>query len=325
MKYRGTYSSEDSSLSNFFLTVGRLYANAVLGLEPVREIKVKDGKIYIDPSYQEKLLTFIENDIKNDLYFANQLCDKLVVKQKIFVKALEDKNQVLSTRLLRDLNSLYVLLNEYYLDLILEKKEENKSDDEISLEIPKPAPSIIQNNFLCALLNVTKKTQTTEVSKDAETRLLQIGQAISNDIYYIREAYNKVFSIKKFNLKDFSELLNGFTLHGTPVQKDFVKTTGSAIVINERMDEIWTPDQFKEKILVTEKTYVDYFPYLQEVKAIVTETGGMLSHAAIVAREQSIPVLINADNATQLILNGETLHLEGNTLTVISQPIKELE
>lgn len=45
--------------------------------------------------------------------------------------------------------------------------------------------------------------------------------------------------------------------------------------------------------------------------ALVTDQGGMLSHAAIVAREQGIPAVVGTGDATRRITDGAQLHVDG--------------
>jgi pyruvate,water dikinase len=50
--------------------------------------------------------------------------------------------------------------------------------------------------------------------------------------------------------------------------------------------------------------------------AIVTDRGGQLSHAAIVAREYGIPALVGTGNATRTIPDGARVRVDGSTGTV---------
>ena len=50
--------------------------------------------------------------------------------------------------------------------------------------------------------------------------------------------------------------------------------------------------------------------------AIVTDRGGLLSHAAIVAREYGIPGIVSTRNATQAIPDGARVRVDGSTGTV---------
>ncbi len=74
---------------------------------------------------------------------------------------------------------------------------------------------------------------------------------------------------------------------------------------------------FEGKILVTCQTdpgWTFIFPLL---KGIIVERGGMLSHAAIVARELHIPCIVGVQHATDCIPNGTqiTLDLENGFIT----------
>ncbi|MEV0890811.1 PEP-utilizing enzyme [Promicromonospora sp. MEB111] len=47
------------------------------------------------------------------------------------------------------------------------------------------------------------------------------------------------------------------------------------------------------------------------VSAVVTETGGVLSHAAIVAREHGIPAVLAVPGATTTLSDGATVTVDG--------------
>ncbi len=60
-------------------------------------------------------------------------------------------------------------------------------------------------------------------------------------------------------------------------------------------------------ILVTEMTEPDWGPILKKAAAIVTDTGGRTSHAAIVSREYGIPAIVGTGNATRALKDGQTI------------------
>lgn len=66
------------------------------------------------------------------------------------------------------------------------------------------------------------------------------------------------------------------------------------------------------KILVTRSVSPDWLPWLKSVAGIVTEQGGMTSHAAIIAREMGIPAVVSAAGVTQLIHTDEFLFVDGD-------------
>ena len=63
----------------------------------------------------------------------------------------------------------------------------------------------------------------------------------------------------------------------------------------------------KGDILVTEMTNPLYMPAIRKAKAIVTDIGGLLCHAAIVSRELKIPCIVNAKNATKTLKDNQKI------------------
>jgi pyruvate, water dikinase len=60
----------------------------------------------------------------------------------------------------------------------------------------------------------------------------------------------------------------------------------------------------KGEVLVTEITDPDWEPIMKMASAIVTNSGGRTSHAAIVSRELGIPAVVGCGNATKVIQTG---------------------
>jgi pyruvate kinase len=57
-------------------------------------------------------------------------------------------------------------------------------------------------------------------------------------------------------------------------------------------------------ILVTVATDKDYIPAFQKASAVITETGGITSHAAVVGLSLGVPVIVGVDNATSIMKDG---------------------
>ena len=55
---------------------------------------------------------------------------------------------------------------------------------------------------------------------------------------------------------------------------------------------------------------------LGAVAAVVTETGGLLSHAAVIAREYGIPAVLAVPGATRAIADGDRIVVDGAAGTV---------
>ena len=69
-------------------------------------------------------------------------------------------------------------------------------------------------------------------------------------------------------------------------------------------------------ILVCPYTATAWTPLFPKIKAVVTDTGGMLTHAAITAREYRIPAVVGTWRATRSIGDGDLIRVNGNTGTV---------
>jgi pyruvate,water dikinase len=73
-------------------------------------------------------------------------------------------------------------------------------------------------------------------------------------------------------------------------------------------------------ILVCPSTSPPWTPYFAVVSAIVTDGGGMISHAAIEAREYGIPAVVGTREATKRIPEGATITVDGEAGTVTIEP-----
>ncbi len=67
----------------------------------------------------------------------------------------------------------------------------------------------------------------------------------------------------------------------------------------------------KGDVLVTEMTTPDYVPAMKRAVAIVTDTGGQTSHAAIVSRELGIPCVVGTGTATHVLKNDQIISVDG--------------
>lgn len=70
------------------------------------------------------------------------------------------------------------------------------------------------------------------------------------------------------------------------------------------------------EVLVTRMTSPDWVPIMRRAAAIVTDSGGMTSHAAIVARELGLPCIVGARDATRSLVTGTVVTVDGDAGTV---------
>lgn len=74
-------------------------------------------------------------------------------------------------------------------------------------------------------------------------------------------------------------------------------------------------------VLVCPATAPEWTPYFGVIGALVTNVGGVLTHAAVVAREFRIPAVVGAAGATVTIPDGAMVLVDGSTGVVIVESI----
>jgi pyruvate,water dikinase len=73
-------------------------------------------------------------------------------------------------------------------------------------------------------------------------------------------------------------------------------------------------------ILVCPFTEPGWTPVLDRVAAVVTETGGQLSHAAVICREYGIPAVLGIPLATRILQTGERWEVDGFRGVITQRP-----
>jgi len=96
-------------------------------------------------------------------------------------------------------------------------------------------------------------------------------------------------------------------------------TTGTVRIVTS-ISEIGTIQ--KNDILVTRNTDPAWTPVFKKLSGLITETGGILSHGAVVSREYTIPAITAVKQATTLLKNGQQITLDGNTGIIYIQKKK---
>ena len=85
--------------------------------------------------------------------------------------------------------------------------------------------------------------------------------------------------------------------------------SGKVIIINEMSDLTKVK---KGNILVTKMTNPDMVVSMQKCSAIITDEGGITSHASIISREMGIPAVVGVGNATGILKDNEEVTVDGS-------------
>lgn len=119
-----------------------------------------------------------------------------------------------------------------------------------------------------------------------------------------------------FDYKNSLEILNEIEksnmidneLKGQCASKGNVKA--KAFVVKSSLCDM---SNFKEDmILVAPATSADFVPYMKKASGIITEMGGLTSHAAIVSRELGIPCIVGVKNVTKNIKTNDIIELNAD-------------
>ena len=65
----------------------------------------------------------------------------------------------------------------------------------------------------------------------------------------------------------------------------------------------------KGEILVTDETDASFLPLMKKAKAFITDEGGILCHAAIVAREMKKPCVVGTKIASRVLKTGDVVEI----------------
>ncbi len=99
--------------------------------------------------------------------------------------------------------------------------------------------------------------------------------------------------------------------------KGIVGSRGQPGILRAKVQILHSPSQVKTfkkgRVLVAELTSPDYIGAIRKASAIVTDHGGLTSHAAVVAREFNIPCIVGTKNATQAFSSGDLIEIDSNT------------
>ena len=86
-----------------------------------------------------------------------------------------------------------------------------------------------------------------------------------------------------------------------------ILVAGNLKMLNEAMKTVKKGD-----IMMISMTQPNMVPLMKKVAAIVTDEGGMISHAAIMAREFGIPCLVGTEIATKVFKDGDMVEVDAN-------------
>ena len=100
----------------------------------------------------------------------------------------------------------------------------------------------------------------------------------------------------------------GDTLTGCPASPGVVEGRARVLL---RVDQLGELEE--GEILVAPVTSPSWTPVFHRIAAAVLDTGGIMCHAAIVAREYGLPAVVGTGTGTKTIKTGDRLHVDADT------------
>jgi len=206
---------------------------------------------------------------------------------------------------------------------ILNKKIANKKIAIISSSEGKTETSLTKEKSFSQVLNENEIKKLSEIALKLENHYKKpqdIEFAIENNEIYIVQTR----AITTLN-NPISESERSKELKGEIVLQGLAASPGIAfgkIKIVKTFDDLQKINQ--GDVLVTKMTNPDMVVTMQKTSAIVTNEGGITSHAAIISREMGIPSVVGTEEATIKLKENELITVNGFTGKVYKGKVSEI-
>ncbi len=183
-------------------------------------------------------------------------------------------------------------------------KKAGTKDKEIHLSQKKGSQQKISDHHIVELANLGKKLEEHYYfPQDCEWAIEK------NTVYLVQTRPITTVSTTQKKLASQPIVINTTVLlKGSPASPGIA--TGPVKVIHKasEINKVLQGD-----ILVAPQTNPDFVPAMKKATAIVTDSGGRTSHAAIVSRELGIPAVVGTQKATHVFKTGEVITVNGTT------------
>lgn len=135
-----------------------------------------------------------------------------------------------------------------------------------------------------------------------------IEWAIENDEIFIVQTRSVTTTKTGKGENDDAKLLESdVILKGDPASPGIASGPVKVIFSAKDIDKVLPGD-----VLVAPETNPDFVPAMKKATAIVTDSGGRTSHAAIVSRELGVPAVVGTQTATKILKTGMVVTVNGS-------------
>jgi pyruvate,water dikinase len=134
---------------------------------------------------------------------------------------------------------------------------------------------------------------------------------VDDDIYMLQSRPITTISGEAEDESDTEETGGEVLLRGLGASPGIASGEVRIVTKLDHLDQVGEGD-----IIVTEMTMPDMVPAMKRAAGIITDEGGMTSHAAIVSRELGVPAVVGAGSATKDLQDGTVVTIDGDKGTV---------
>ncbi len=258
-------------------------------------------KPYNSENIKERITEYLEKDLEKEI----QICGKWK-KVKTKVKRISKKYSLpksilLKAEAVRHYSYVSTLANEIFGSYM--RFGMQKLFEEIAKRLYISVDQILEANKE----EIVDALEKGKISKELQKEL----QERTKDYYF--EFYDKkilffdrkeIEKVNKEMQQESTELKKLKQVQGLSAKKGIVKGKARVILSPQELHSVK-----RDEILVSINTTPVFVPAMEKVKAIVTDEGGLLSHAAIVSRELGKPCIVGTKIATKVFTNGELIEV----------------
>jgi len=266
--------------------------------------------IYIGPTMS---LDYLFKSIKDDLTNGDSIEIKLSKLENRTEELNKEKSAIVKMysipdylAYLFDVSSEFMYIKDYRKQIYQKSYiSMDKIMSEISRRINltlKEIKYLVYDEVQSALLN--KK----DYKKIAQQRANKCCFAVKNGEIEVFQGKECEEMIKKNIKPELTETKQTNELKGTSAYKGKAKGIAKVILVKEDINKMNEGD-----ILVSSATNPDLIIAMKKASAFVTDVGGIMSHASIIARELKKPCVIGTKSATKIIKDGDFLEVDADS------------
>lgn len=130
--------------------------------------------------------------------------------------------------------------------------------------------------------------------------------AIDSITQFLRATQERPLDLKELQISLKKKKIRGIKqIKGIVASKGVARGKVKIVITIEDLKKVKKGD-----ILVADETDPDFLPAMRKAKAIITDMGGLLCHAAIVSRELGIPCITGTKIATKILRDGDLVEVD---------------